>query len=61
MLLGVSETLFAPQTLLWLAASLIAAGFLLGAINRRRGRLTDSLKQYVRRQQPEEPPRSDDG
>ena len=42
-----SETIFSAQTLLWLAASVIAALLLFGSINRRRNRLTDSLREYV--------------
>ena len=46
-----SETLFSAQTLLWLAVSVVAALLLLGSINRRRSRLTDSLRQYVDKNQ----------
>ena len=51
MLFDASETLFSAQTLLWLAASVIAALLLFGSINRRRSRLTDSLRRYVDKNQ----------
>ena len=47
MLANISESIFTPATILWFIAALIAATLLFGAINRRRGRLTDSLKEYV--------------
>jgi hypothetical protein len=37
--------------LLWLAASLAAAAILFGSSHRRRSRLTESLRAYVRRSQ----------
>lgn len=46
-----SESFFSLQTLLWLAGSAVAAVFLFGSINRRKTRLTDSLRDYVDRQQ----------
>ena len=46
-----SELLFTPSTLLWLVVSLTAAAILFGSINRRRSRLTDSLREYVDRHQ----------
>ena len=47
MSLDASETLFSTQTLLWLAGSAVAAVLLFGSINRRRSRLTDTLREYV--------------
>lgn len=47
MLLDASETLFSATTLLWIVVSLIAAALLIGSINRRRSRLTESLRDYV--------------
>jgi hypothetical protein len=61
------ETLFSPTTLLWLAVSAIAVATLFGSIHRRRSRLTDTLHDYVDRQQgvrkkiqPDREPLSDD-
>ncbi len=51
----VSETLFSPQTLLWLAATAIAMMLLFGAINRRRSKLTDSLREYVEKNRDGQP------
>ncbi len=48
---NVGETLLSPQMLLWLAASGAAALLLFGSINRRRSRLTDSLRGYVGKKQ----------
>jgi hypothetical protein len=49
--LDVSETFFSTQTLLWLAGSAVAALLLFGSINRRRSRLTDTLRGYVNQNQ----------
>jgi heme exporter protein D len=38
-------------TLLWLAVSLTAAAILFGSVNRRRSRLTESLREHVDRNQ----------
>jgi beta-lactamase regulating signal transducer with metallopeptidase domain len=46
-----SETLFSATTLLWIVVSVMAAIFLLGSINRRRSRLTESLRGYVDQKQ----------
>lgn len=43
------ESLFSPTTLLWLVVSVIAVATLLSSINRRRTRLTESLREYVDR------------
>ena len=48
---GVHQFLFSPMVLLWLAGSLAAVVILLGAVNRRRSGLTDSLRGYVDRSQ----------
>lgn len=45
--LDASESLFSTQTLLWLAGSAVAALLLFGSINRRRSRLTETLREYV--------------
>ena len=42
-----SETLFSVPNLLWFVVSAIAAILLLGSMNRRRSRLTQSLREYV--------------
>ena len=47
----VSETLFSPTTVLWLVVSATAASLLFGSINRRRSRLTETLREYVDRNQ----------
>ena len=46
-----SETLFSATTLLWIVVSVMAAILLLGSINRRRSRLTESLRDYVDQKQ----------
>ncbi len=46
-----SEVLFSPTTLLWLVVSVVAAAILFGSINRRRSRLTGTLRDYVDRSQ----------
>lgn len=46
-----TQTLFSPVNLLWLLVAAIAAAVLIGAINRRRSQLTDSLRDYVGRNQ----------
>jgi beta-lactamase regulating signal transducer with metallopeptidase domain len=45
------ETLFSPTTLLWLVGAAIAVAILIGSINRRRSRLTETLRDYVDRNQ----------
>lgn len=50
-----SESVFSPQTLLWLIGTVIATALLLAAINRRRTRLTESLREFVDRQQDQAP------
>ena len=49
MIADLTETIVSPAAMLWLVAAVIAATLLFGSINRRRNRLTDSLKQYVDR------------
>lgn len=44
---GVNQLLFSPMVLLWLAGSALAVLILLGAVNRRRSGLTDSLCDYA--------------
>ena len=46
-----SETLFSGQALLWAAASVVAALLLFGSMNRRRSRLTESLRDFVDKNQ----------
>ena len=41
-----------PATILWLAASVIAALLLFGSMNRRRAGLTTALRDFVSRSQP---------
>ena len=47
LLANISDSILTPATILWMVAALIASTLVFGAINRRRGRLTDSLKDYV--------------
>jgi hypothetical protein len=47
-----SETLFSPTTWLWLVAVVVSAAVLFGSMNRRRTRLTESLRDYVEQNQP---------
>ena len=42
-----SETLFSPTTLLWLVVVGVSVALLFGSMNRRRTRLTQSLRDYV--------------
>ncbi len=46
-LADISGSILTPANILWLVAALIAAIFVFGSINRRRQRLTDTLRQYV--------------
>ncbi|MGI9474843.1 MAG: hypothetical protein ACR2NZ_25150 [Rubripirellula sp.] len=46
-----SESILSPTALLWLAAVIIAGMILIGSINRRRTRLTETLRDYVDRNQ----------
>lgn len=46
-----SETLLSATTLLWAVVSVMAALVLFGSINRRRSRLTESLRDYVDQEQ----------
>ena len=46
-----SETLFSATTLLWIVVSVMAAILFFGSINRRRSRLTESLRDYVDQKQ----------
>lgn len=55
MLADLVETLFTPATVLWLVASASAGLILVGAMNRRRTGLTESLRKYVDRR-PKHPP-----
>lgn len=49
--LEASQSLFSSTTLLWLVVSLIAAAVLFGVIHRRSSQLTESLRDYVDRNQ----------
>ncbi|MFK8114778.1 MAG: hypothetical protein AB8B91_21430 [Rubripirellula sp.] len=42
-----SQALFSSGTLLWLVGSFIVFSLLFGAINRRRTKLTESLREFV--------------
>lgn len=42
-----SESFLSPTTLLWLVVVVIAGVLLFGSINRRRIRLTETLRDYV--------------
>jgi hypothetical protein len=48
-----SETLFSPTTWLWLVAAVASAAVLFGSMNRRRTRLTETLRDYVQQNQPD--------
>ncbi|MGB7323941.1 MAG: hypothetical protein WBD31_03655 [Rubripirellula sp.] len=45
------ETLFTPKTALWFVVAFMAASILMGSLNRRRAKLTGTLKDYVERSQ----------
>ena len=45
------ESIFRPTTVLWVVFAIIAAVTLIGSLTRRRSRLTDSLRDFVSRQQ----------
>jgi hypothetical protein len=47
-----SESLFSPTPWLWLVAAVASAAILFGSMNRRRTRLTESLRDYVEQNQP---------
>lgn len=51
MLQRASETLFSTTTLLWLFAAAAAAALLFGGMTGHRNRLTEALRDHVRRQQ----------
>jgi hypothetical protein len=42
-----TDAVFSPTTLLWLAGALIAFFLLIGSMSRRRLTLTDLLRRYV--------------
>jgi hypothetical protein len=48
-----SVTLFSPTTWLWLVAAVASATLLFGSMNRRRTRLTVTLRDYVEQNQPD--------
>jgi hypothetical protein len=52
MSLEVNESLFSPTTLLWFVAAVACTAALFGSMNRRRSRLTESLREYVDHNQP---------
>ena len=60
MIAQMSETLFSPMVLLWIAASVLAAVLLIGAASKRRANLTESLRDYVDRQQQKRHPSESD-
>jgi hypothetical protein len=47
-----SESILSPSVLLWLGSVLIAAVLMLGLMNRRRTKLTDSLREFVDKTNP---------
>jgi preprotein translocase subunit SecG len=47
LLANISASILTPATILWMVAAFVATTLVFGAINRRRGRLTDSLTDYV--------------
>lgn len=51
MLADIIDSIFSWTTLLWLFGSVMAGLILIGTLNRRRDRLTASLRQYVERSQ----------
>ncbi|TWU58421.1 hypothetical protein Poly51_11990 [Rubripirellula tenax] len=51
MFADIVETLISPETALWLVVSVMAGLVLLGTLNRRRSRLTETLKDFVERTQ----------
>lgn len=55
MLADLVETLFTPATILWMIASASAGLILVGAMNRRRTGLTESLRKFVDKR-PKHPP-----
>jgi hypothetical protein len=56
-----SETLFSPTTWLWLVAAVASAAVLFGSMNRRRTRLTETLRDYVQQDAKEISEDSDQG
>lgn len=58
-----SESILSPTLLLWLGGVLIAAVLMLSLMNRRRTNLTDSLREFVDKNNPvagDSPPSDDD-
>jgi beta-lactamase regulating signal transducer with metallopeptidase domain len=55
------ESLFTASTLLWIVAAVVCAAALFGSMNRRRSRLTESLRDYVDRHKPESTKGGDEG
>jgi hypothetical protein len=49
MIADLSDSILTPAAILWIIAVVIAATLLFGSINRRRSRLTDTLRNYVDR------------
>lgn len=49
------DSLLTPATLLWVAASVVAVTLLFGSMNQRRAKLTETLKTFVQKTQPEKP------
>ena len=47
MSLEFSESFLSPNMLLWMASAVMGAVLLFGLMNRRRTKLTDSLREYV--------------
>jgi hypothetical protein len=49
MIADLSDSILTPANILWLISAVIAATLLFGSINRRRSKLTNTLKAYVDR------------
>ncbi len=47
MIADFSDSVLTPATILWVITALIAATLLFGSINRRRTKLTETLRDYV--------------
>jgi len=52
MSVDLSESILSPSVLLWLGCVLIAAILMLSLMNRRRTKLTDSLREFVDKNNP---------
>ncbi len=55
MLANLTETVFSPTTLLWLAVSLFAVMLLFSSMSQQRRGLVETLRSFVRRELPPDP------